>query len=151
MKRKEKVTIQAPQGRTIDTFVYIIKWHQVEPSLGLEDSVALGLLQINPKGSTVHSVEVTTSDNIHIPATTAKIISDHRALFSGIRKFENTEVNFTINDRFKPVIQRERSTTLTYQEVKKGVTSEIVVFKAHSRILLISKSHVPLSVLTHEV
>ena len=105
VKGKAKVTIQAAQCQTIETFVNIMKGCQVKPLLGLEDSVVLGILQINSEGSTVHTVEAATSENSCIPATTAKIISDHDTLFSGIRKFENTEVSFTINDHVKPVIQ----------------------------------------------
>ena len=114
VKGKAKVTIQAAQGQTIETFVNIMKGRQVEPLLGLEDSVVLGILQINSERSTVHTVEAATSENSCIPATTAKIISDHDALFSGIRKFENTEVTFTINDHVKPAIQRDRSIPIAY-------------------------------------
>ena len=115
VKGKMKVTIQAAQGQTTETFVYVIKGHQVKSSLGLEDSVALGILQISSEGSTVHSVKTTTSENTRIPPTRAKIILDHDALFSGIGKFENTEVNFTINDQVKSVIQRERSIPFAYR------------------------------------
>lgn len=89
--------------------VYIIKWYQVEPLLDLEDSKALGILQTNP-------VEATTSDNTHIPWITPHIISDNDVLFSGIGKFESTEVNFTISDQIKSVIQWEQSIPLAYRD-----------------------------------
>ena len=139
VKEKAKVTMQAPQGLSIEAFVHIIKGHQVEPSLGLGDSVVLGLLQINPEGSEVHSAEAKTSKNTHILATTAKIISDYisYALLLGIGKFENPEVNFIISGQVKLVIQQEQSIPLTYGVIKTCVTSENVTFEAHSRVLSI--------------
>ena len=111
----------------------------MEPSLGLGDSVASGLLQINPEGSKVHSVEAATSKNTHILAATAKIISDYISyeLFLGIGKFENPEVNFTISGQVKLVIQQEQSIPLTNGVIKTRVTSENVTFEVHSRVLSI--------------
>ena len=59
VKGRAKVELQAARGQTFETFVYVVKGHQVEALLGLEASVALGILSINPQGEDVNTVAAT--------------------------------------------------------------------------------------------
>ena len=51
------MSLQAAQGQATETFVYVVKGHDIEPLLGLEDTVALGILTINPEGAMINRVQ----------------------------------------------------------------------------------------------
>ena len=65
VKGRAKVSLQAAQGQATETIVYVVKGHDIEPLLGLEDTVALGILTINPEGAVINRVQTVPQSPDH--------------------------------------------------------------------------------------
>ena len=55
-----------------------------------------------------------TSDQRDIPDSMQEVIRTSEEFFTGIAKFNNTEMNFKINEQVKPAVQKECFLSLPY-------------------------------------
>ena len=92
VKGRAKLALTTVSGATSEQLVYIIEGDYIEPLLGLEASLELGVLEIHPEGRRQDNDTTTPVYQIkepnNIPQSVVDIINNHQSVFHGIGKFK---------------------------------------------------------------
>ena len=116
VKGRVRLVLRSMSGSLVTEWGYVVVGHQVETLLGSSAAKALGILQIIPEGkqdvpseATDESVASVSENNEKIiPLTTKRLVEKYSDLFKGIGQFSEEEVDFHIDHKVKPVVQKER-------------------------------------------